>query len=536
MSGLDWISNFSSPLWVGIGNHLLQSTGFALVLGTVLIFLNTSTSHARCLLGWLALLKFAFPLSIVLLAINRFTYGSLSPPILDIGTASPLEDLIQGVLLPIESTSAPMVTRFGSEMNFFPVIGIVWLGGFFFVLTIRLVRFYLFSKYLSESIIPASDELSQRVNILHEKLSISGNTTIWLIKDDIEPVVFGIFDPKIIISENLYSELNHTELDAVLSHELAHIKRYDNLLGIFRLFIVSALWFHPLIWWFDRLIFVETEKACDDMVLNLSRDIESYASALCKVSLLCLGVPVQGFSAISQGQTVNRLKRILNFKKDKDRWRHTRPLIFFFTAMLFLTSILGTIFPKISIDSISPVQRKIKYWKTDSEPELNKENVLIMNEVYSSITSYNGIFSDDDFDPKIALSMLENLKTETEDAAYEFTLGCIYYKNGETEAAIQHYLKSIELYPNFLRAHKNIGYVYLHQGDLTKSREHFIEVINLGEEKSKYFALVGLTYLKKADLRNAEYYYSEALMRDPSNALLADQLSTITNKNKKARS
>jgi hypothetical protein len=74
--------------------------------------------------------------------------------------------------------------------------------------------------------------------------------------------------------------LSPQQLEAVIAHELAHFKRLDCFVNVFQIAVESMLFYHPAIWWVNRLIRNERENCCDDMAVNVTGNVEEYARAL----------------------------------------------------------------------------------------------------------------------------------------------------------------------------------------------------------------------------------------------------------------
>jgi BlaR1 peptidase M56 len=80
------------------------------------------------------------------------------------------------------------------------------------------------------------------------------------------PVVLGHFRPLILLPIGLLAGLPPPQMEAVLVHELAHIRRHDYLMNLFQRFAEGLLFYHPAVWWFARVMRNEQEKCCDDVV------------------------------------------------------------------------------------------------------------------------------------------------------------------------------------------------------------------------------------------------------------------------------
>lgn len=101
------------------------------------------------------------------------------------------------------------------------------------------------------------------------------------------PVVVGIVRPIILLPPSLLSGLDATQLAAILSHEMAHIRRYDLFFNLVQRLVESLLFFHPIVWWISRRVSIERENCCDDVAaLQVGR--LTYAEALVQMASICL--------------------------------------------------------------------------------------------------------------------------------------------------------------------------------------------------------------------------------------------------------
>ena len=94
------------------------------------------------------------------------------------------------------------------------------------------------------------------------------------------PILLGHFRPLILVPIGLLTRLPPAQVQAILLHELAHIRRYDYLANLVQRTVEGPLFYHPAVWWISRVIRTEREKCCDDMVVAMSGDAHEYAVAL----------------------------------------------------------------------------------------------------------------------------------------------------------------------------------------------------------------------------------------------------------------
>lgn len=99
----------------------------------------------------------------------------------------------------------------------------------------------------------------------------------------LEPGVVGLFRPVLLLPDGICERLTSQQLQTVLSHELSHVRRCDNLTAAIHMLVEALFWFHPLVWWLGDRLVVEREAACDEAVISAGGDREAYASALLTV-------------------------------------------------------------------------------------------------------------------------------------------------------------------------------------------------------------------------------------------------------------
>ena len=118
------------------------------------------------------------------------------------------------------------------------------------------------------------------------------------------PVVVGIIKPMILVPSGLLTELNESQLKAILAHEFAHIRRLDPLVNVMQRVIESALFFHPAVWYASHVVSREREICCDDMVLRAGNSGVVYADALVSVAEMSAKrkPPIVGVAANGNGR------------------------------------------------------------------------------------------------------------------------------------------------------------------------------------------------------------------------------------------
>lgn len=114
------------------------------------------------------------------------------------------------------------------------------------------------------------------------------------------PTVIGVLKPTILLPFAIASGLSPAQLEAVLAHELAHLRRYDHLVNLWQRVAESLLFFHPAVWWISQRIRSERELCCDDLVVACGVIPLDYATTLLRVAELSRTSPAdRSLSAVS---------------------------------------------------------------------------------------------------------------------------------------------------------------------------------------------------------------------------------------------
>jgi uncharacterized protein (TIGR03435 family) len=101
-------------------------------------------------------------------------------------------------------------------------------------------------------------------------------------------------------------------MDAIVAHELCHIRRRDNLVTVIHMAVESLFWFHPLVWWVGARLIEERERACDEDVLQTGGDPQAYAEGILKICELYLASPLACVAGVTGANLKRRIQAILS--------------------------------------------------------------------------------------------------------------------------------------------------------------------------------------------------------------------------------
>ena len=160
--------------------------------------------------------------------------------------------------------------------------------------------------------IPEMRAASVEENAALERVTqaFGGRAALSIVARDQAPGACGIWRPKIVLPDGLSKALSADELEAVLAHELAHIRRRDNLTAAAAHLVSCAFWFYPLVWWLERQAHGEREAACDELVLRRGVNPEDYLAAILKVCRMAFSV-APAYAAATGANLKRRMAVIL---------------------------------------------------------------------------------------------------------------------------------------------------------------------------------------------------------------------------------
>jgi bla regulator protein blaR1 len=149
------------------------------------------------------------------------------------------------------------------------------------------------------------------------QLGIGKKVLVYISELVTSPVTVGYLKPIILLPIAALSNLSAQQVEAILLHELSHIKRYDYLVNFLISIIGTFLYFNPFVKQFIRAIEEERENCCDQLVLQFGYDKVSYASALLTLEKLSVTSHALALGAAGKNYLLNRIEKIVGMEKKK---------------------------------------------------------------------------------------------------------------------------------------------------------------------------------------------------------------------------
>jgi len=274
--------------------HLWQSTLFAVAAALLTLAFRKNRAKVRFSLWLSASLKFFIPFSFLVNLGSRIHWA----PVTEHATPA-VVFAVEYVAQPFSGTvsAGPAVAQ---STDWIPIaVAALWICG---LLAIAAIRLKLWTRV--RAAVRASTPLE-----------IPAPVGIRSAPGLLEPGVVGVLNPVLLLPEGIVDRLTPSELEAVLAHELCHVRRRDNLFATAHMIVEAVFWFHPLVWWIGARLLDERERACDEDVLHLGNQPRVYADAILNVCKLYTESPLVCVSGVTGADIRGRIEAIMTNRR-----------------------------------------------------------------------------------------------------------------------------------------------------------------------------------------------------------------------------
>ncbi len=211
----------------------------------------------------------------------------------------------------VATTPTPAAIRAAIE-PVLPWVVLAWFGGVV-ALSLRLASGGLMTRQLGrvgtssvpDACVEAVARLAARLRI-SRPVRVLGSAVVQV------PAVIGWLRPMILLPASALTGLTPLQLDALLAHELAHVRRYDYVANLLQSVVETLLFYHPAAWWVSQQVREEREHCCDDLAVAVCGDAHFYATALLSMERLRVTPPAFALAAAGRGGTLmGRIQRLV---------------------------------------------------------------------------------------------------------------------------------------------------------------------------------------------------------------------------------
>jgi beta-lactamase regulating signal transducer with metallopeptidase domain len=293
-------------------HSLWQAFLVALLMGVILLFLQKRSAPVRYWLANGALL--------LVFLISLLTFFFLKQQTVA-GEGGDLILLLEAPSAVTEMEPAGFQSWWDRFLAYFelhlPMVVTCWLVGLGFFL-LRMLGGLAYLERLRQSGRSAAADWQGRFDQIRRRLAVTRPVRLLesaLVKT---PMAIGVLKPVILMPVGVINGLSPAEVEAILAHELAHIRRSDYLFNIFQSILEVLYYFNPSVWWISANIRMERENCCDDLAVAFCGNSLIYAKALVKVEEMSRRAPAFAMAfSTGKNQMLNRVKRILNQSENR---------------------------------------------------------------------------------------------------------------------------------------------------------------------------------------------------------------------------
>ncbi len=318
------MSGMSSAMWSILSESGAQAVAWALVhflwQGTLVgLGLAAALALGR---GWSARLRYALSAGALLLmlalpvatAVARLELPAPAKPFRDSLAAISIDSATAPAAVP--ETGVPVAlapAADGARLEaWLPSILSLWVIGVVLLSVYHLGGWLQARRLTWRDAHPAAAEWTARLGALRDRLGIGRPVALLESARVAVPAVVGWLKPVILVPASAFAGLAPQQLEAVLAHELAHVRRHDYLINLLQTAVETLLFYHPAVWWASRQVRIERESCCDDLALAVCGDRVGYARALATLEGLRAPAPRLAMAATGgTGSLLARIRRIV---------------------------------------------------------------------------------------------------------------------------------------------------------------------------------------------------------------------------------
>jgi bla regulator protein BlaR1 len=298
-----------------LGNHLWQSTLVAAAAALLALALRRNRAHVRYWLWLSASVKFLIPFAALVALGSQFGWRTFEPfsqpAVLVVGAMS------QPFSQPALRMAPDMPAASGvDEMMAVVLVALVLLVAVWFAGCVALMtRWTIRWRRVAAAVRQGSRlEHGREVTTLRRLERLHGiKRPIQLVSSgaSLEPGVFGIVNPVLLWPRTIAERLDDRQVESIITHELCHVLRHDNLASAIHMVVQALFWFHPLVWWLGTRLVDERERACDEAVIRMGSEPQVYAESILMTCQLSVESPLVCVAGVTGSDLKRRIEQIL---------------------------------------------------------------------------------------------------------------------------------------------------------------------------------------------------------------------------------
>ena len=305
----------------GLGNHLWQSTLFGFLVWGFTLVLRKNRAQVLYRLWLAASVKFLVPFSLLI------GLGGMLPRPQSAAVVIPVYSVADAIGMPFirlpvntADMGLQLPLRKGFGKAFLATLLVVWSCGVMVVLAVWRVRWRQVATTLRRATSSEGGREWETLRRVEEKIGAHRQIALMTSEEPMEPGIVGVWRPTLIWPKRLTIRLEDEQIEAIFAHELVHARRRDNLTAALHMFVESVFWFHPMVWWIERRMVEERERACDEAVVDLGSAPAIYAEGLLKTMRFCVEAPLVCLAGMTGADLNQRVCMIMTLRWERLAW------------------------------------------------------------------------------------------------------------------------------------------------------------------------------------------------------------------------
>jgi len=160
---------------------------------------------------------------------------------------------------------------------------------------------------------PVAESVREALQRIAERLQVTRRVEILASAVVSSPIVVGCFRSVILLPASFIANVPASQLEAIIAHELAHVRRHDYLVNLLQTLIETMFFYHPAVWWLSHCIRIERENCCDDLVVSTFGNRADYGRALLAVEEFRTAAALSKLAlSANGGSLLNRVRRLVD--------------------------------------------------------------------------------------------------------------------------------------------------------------------------------------------------------------------------------
>ncbi len=348
--------NIIEAIGWAIFHSLWQGALISIVLGIAILIIDSKSAKFRYALSITSLLLLCAASTITFINVYHPQTSVTSVEVIKSNTYTQAETNYFILSTDSPNVLSSMIKEIQKYFSgYLPIIVTLWFAGLL-IFSLRFLGGVIYVQRLKTRGIYSLDRNYEKyINSLLERVGIKRLVNVYesaLIK---VPAAIGYLKPVILFPLGMISGLPQNQVEAIIAHEIAHIKRYDFLVNFLQTLVETIFFYHPSVWWISKISRIERENCCDDIAVELCGDSLTYSKALINIQQMRGHETSFVLAAIgNKNQLFRRIKRM----NEKNKTMITYGIKFAaFAVLIFIIAIVSLYSPKSTDSNFSQINK-----------------------------------------------------------------------------------------------------------------------------------------------------------------------------------